>query len=253
MPGLFEGKVALVTGASSGIGRATALAFGREGAKVVVAARRKAEGEETVGEIERSGGDALFVRADVSSEPDVRAMIESVVRAYGRLDCAFNNAGATGGAGPLAEAPKTAWDTVIGTNLTGVWLCMKYEIPAMLAGRGGAIVNNASVAGLRGYPRNPIYAASKHGVVGLTLSAAVQYASQGIRINVVCPGWIQTPMTAPFRDDAELGAAILAMHPIGRAAQPEEVAASVIWLCSDAASFVTGVALPVDGGLTARP
>jgi NAD(P)-dependent dehydrogenase (short-subunit alcohol dehydrogenase family) len=252
MPGLFEGKVALVTGASSGIGRATALAFAREGAKVAVAARRKAEGEETVGEIERSGGDALFVRADVSSEDDVRVMVESVARVYGRLDCAFNNAGALGGSGPLAEVPKAAWDTVIGTNLTGVWLCMKYEIPTMLAGRGGAIVNNASVAGLRGYPFNPIYAASKYGVVGLTLSTAVQYASRGIRINAVCPGWIQTPMTAPFQD-TEMAAAALAMHPIGRTAQPEEVAESVIWLCSDAASFVTGVALPVDGGRTARP
>jgi NAD(P)-dependent dehydrogenase (short-subunit alcohol dehydrogenase family) len=253
MPGLFEGKVALVTGANSGIGRATALAFARGGAKVVVAARRKVESEETVGEIERTGGEALFARADVSSENDVRAMVESVVRAYGRLDYAFNNAGALGGPGPLADVPKAAWDNVIGVNLTGVWLCMKYEIPAMLAGRGGAIVNNASVAGLRGYPRDPIYAASKYGVVGLTLSAAVQYASQGIRINAVCPGWIQTPMTAALSDDTELAAAALAMHPIGRVARPEEVAESVIWLCSDAASFITGVALPVDGGRTARP
>jgi NAD(P)-dependent dehydrogenase (short-subunit alcohol dehydrogenase family) len=254
MPGLFEGKIALVTGATSGIGRATALAFAREGAKVAVVARRKTEGEETVGEIKRSGGDALFVRADVSSEDDVRAMVESVVRVYGRLDCAFNNAGAMGGAGPLAEAPKAAWDAVIGTNLTGVWLSMKYEIPAMLAGRQGAIVNNASVAALRGYPYNPIYAASKYGVVGLTLSAAVQYASQGIRINAVCPGWIQTPMTLSVQQhNPELAAAALAMHPIGRTAQPEEVAESVIWLCSNAASFVTGVALPVDGGRTARP
>jgi NAD(P)-dependent dehydrogenase (short-subunit alcohol dehydrogenase family) len=253
MPGRLDGKVALVTGAGSGIGRATALAFADEGAKVVVSGRSLDGCHETVASIRGAGGEATFVRADVSIASDVVALIQTTVDTYGRLDCAHNNAG-VGGAGFLPhEYPEELWDQNIAINLKGVWLCLKYEITHMLRQGGGAIVNTSSGAGLVGVPMAIGYSASKHGVIGLTKSAALAYAHSGIRVNAVCPGYVRTPMLEVIlaeRPEAEQ--AWLANQPIGRLGSPEEIAALVVWLCSDAASFVTGAALPVDGGYTAR-
>ncbi len=252
----FEGRAALVTGGSSGIGRATALAFSDEGAKVVVAARRKDEGEETVAMIKNRGGEALFVRTDVSKGKEVEALVSRGVEAYGRLDLACNNAGISG---PhlvfTADFPEEDWDKVIATNLTGVWLCMKYEIRQMLKQKKGAIVNVSSVAGLVGGWFNSAYYASKHGVIGATKAAAVEYAKEGIRINAVCPGTIRSAMADQTMFKAKNADASLrqnALHPIGRIGTPEEVAAAIIWLCSDAASFMVGHALVVDGGFLSR-
>jgi NAD(P)-dependent dehydrogenase (short-subunit alcohol dehydrogenase family) len=244
----LAGKVALITGGSSGIGRASAIAFAAAGATVVVADVDDAGGRETVRRIAESGGTGLFLHADVAQASQVETMIDQTVATYGRLDCAHNNAGIEGPLGPLIDCTEADWDRVIGVNLKGVWLCLKYEIPRMLERGGGVIVNTASVAGLIGSPILPIYGASKHGVVGLTKSAALTYAKSGIRINAVCPGYIQTPM---LHRHPELQARALAREPIGRVGTPEEVAASVVWLCSDAASFVTGHALVVDGALIA--
>jgi NAD(P)-dependent dehydrogenase (short-subunit alcohol dehydrogenase family) len=248
----FDGKVAIVTGGNSGIGRAAAMRFAERGARVVIAARRTDEGNETVAEIRAAGGDAIFVRTDVSQEAQVKAMVRKTVETYGGLDYAFNNAGVpgTGPESTLTDATGEAWDLVMNVNLKGVWLCMKYQIPEMLKRGGGAIVNDSSVAGLQG-GANFAYVASKHGVVGLTKSAALIYAHQGLRINAVCPGYVRTPMVAPFLKDPENSARVLAMEPIGRLGRPEEVAEAVVWLCSDDASFVTGIAMPVDGGLAA--
>jgi len=243
----------LVTGASSGIGRTTAVAFGGEGATVVVTSRRRAQTEETLDLVRDAGGDGLAVEADSSRAEDVRRVIEAAVTRYGRLDCAFNNAGIEGGKPfvPTAEYSEAIWDQVIATNLTGVFLCMKYEIRQMLTQDRGAIVNMASVAGLIGTRVGIAYGASKHGVIGATKAAAMEYATAGIRINAVCPGVVRTEMTErAFFHSAELGAAVTARHPMGRIGTTEEVAAAVLWLCSDAASFTTGHALPVDGGLT---
>ena len=256
----MKGKVVLVTGGSSGIGRASALAFAREGAKVVVNANMNIEGgEETVRLIKESGGDAIFVKADASKVAEVDTMIQKTVKAYGRLDCAFNNAGVVDVPTTSAFIPtKTAdytekeWDYVINVNLKGVWLCMKYEIIQMLKQGGGAIVNNSSFLGLLGIPGGPAYVASKHGVIGLTKSAALEYAKEGIRVNAVCPGWISTPITDRTLNDPEVKAMIIGMEPIGRMGKPEEVAEAVVWLCSDAASFVTGHSMVVDGGLVAQ-
>ena len=247
----FEGRVAVVTGGNSGIGRATAIRFAQEGAKVVVAARRIQQGEETVEEIRGAGGEAIFVRTDVSKAAEVESMVSRTVEAYGRLDYAFNNAG-TGTGGPMHEATEEDWDRVIDVNLKGVWLCMKYEIAQMLAQSGGAIVNVSSVAGLVGEGNAPIYAASKFGVVGLTRSSALQYARSGIRINAVCPGAVLTPgLQRTFEGRPEVEEWFGAHEPIGRLGEPNEIAEAVVWLCSDAASFVTGVAMPVDGGMVA--
>ena len=253
MAGLVQGKVALVTGGSSGIGRATALTFAREGAKVVVADVLIDGGEETVRLIKADGGDAIFVKADMTNPTDIEAMVQKAVAAYGRLDCAHNNAGIEGATGKTADYNESDWDRVIQINLTGVWLCLKYEIPQMLKQGGGAIVNTASDAGLLGVSRMPAYVASKHGVVGLTKTAALEYAKAGIRVNAVCPGVIKTPMVE--RMTSQLPGRMermAAAEPVGRMGKPEEIAAAVVWLCSDAASFVTGLPMPVDGGIAAQ-
>jgi NAD(P)-dependent dehydrogenase (short-subunit alcohol dehydrogenase family) len=258
MAGRVDGKVALVTGGASGIGRATALTFAREGAKLIIADMNEDGGQQTVHMITEQGGEAIFVKTDVTQATAVEALISKAVETYGRLDCAHNNAGISGAGigGDLrtltAEYPDERWHQVIAINLTGVWLCMKYEIPQMLKHGGGAIVNTASGAGLVGLPGNCAYVASKHGVVGLTKTAALEYAKQGIRVNCVCPGYIRTPMTAQGMRDPELLQRITASEPIGRVGEPEEVAEAVVWLCSDAASFVTGHAMSVDGGYVAQ-
>jgi NAD(P)-dependent dehydrogenase (short-subunit alcohol dehydrogenase family) len=258
MAGRVEGKVALVTGGASGIGRATALTFAREGAKLVVADMNVDGAQQTVHMITEHGGEAIFVKADVSKAVEVEALISKAVETYGRLDCAHNNAGisGTGVAGDqralTADYPEARWHHVLAINLTGVWFCMKYELAQMLHQGGGSIVNTTSAAGLVGLPYASAYVASKHGVVGLTKTAALEYAQQGIRVNCVCPGYIQTPMTARGLSDPVQQAQIVAREPIGRVGTPEEVAEAVVWLCSDAASFVTGHAMTVDGGYVAQ-
>jgi NAD(P)-dependent dehydrogenase (short-subunit alcohol dehydrogenase family) len=253
MAGRVAGKVALVTGSGSGIGRATALAFAREGAKVVIADVVVAGGEETVRMIKAAGGEAIFVKADVSKTAEVEAMIKKAIETYGRLDCAFNNAGIEGAMAPTVDCTEENWDRVIAIDLKGVWLCMKYEIPQMLKQGGGAIVNTASVAGLVGFQGIPAYVAAKHGVNGLTKTAALEYAKSGIRVNAVCPGVIQTPMVERFfQANPQASEGMSALEPVGRLGKPEEIAEAVVWLCSDAASFVTGLPMAVDGALTAQ-
>lgn len=254
MAGRVEGKVALVTGGGSGIGRATALAFAREGAKVVVADVVVAGGQETARMITAAGGDATFVQVDVAKAADVEALIKKTVAAYGRLDCAFNNAGIEGEMrARTADASEENWNRVIAINLKGVWLCLKAEIPQMLKQGGGAIVNTASVAGLVGGVGASAYVASKHGVNGLTKTAALEYAKQGIRVNAVCPGGIRTPMLERIMgDNPRASEKIAALEPVGRLGKPEEIAEAVVWLCSDAASFVTGLPMAVDGAMTAQ-
>jgi len=245
----FESKVVLITGGNSGIGQATALAFAKKGAKVIVAARRVSEGKATVEMIKETGGEAQFVQTDVTKANEVEALIAACITNYGGLDYAVNNAGIGGTAfTPAAEYEEEIWDKVIDINLKGVWLCMKYEIPEMLRRGQGAIVNMSSVAGLRGGEIGVAYHASKHGVIGLTKAAAIEYAAQGVRINAVCPAVIKTPMTDPLFDDKDMTAQVTAKHPMGRVGRPEEVASTVLWLCSEDASFVTGHAHPVDGG-----
>jgi len=252
MKNLLEDRVALVTGGSSGIGRATALVFAREGAMVVVADLVVEGGEATVQAIKKAGGDAAFVKCDVSKASDVEALIKKTVDTYGRLDCAFNNAG-VGPFGTTAECTEEDWDITINVNLKGVWLCMKYEILQMLSQGGGVIVNTASVGGLIGTPGIAAYTASKHGVVGLTKTAALEYVQAGIRVNAVCPGTVLTPLVERgLGTDPAMKDALLSKHPIGRFGKAEEIAEAVVWLCSDAASYVTGVAFPVDGGVFAQ-
>jgi NAD(P)-dependent dehydrogenase (short-subunit alcohol dehydrogenase family) len=249
----FESEVSLVTGGASGIGRAAALAFAREGAKVVVADVQAEGGEETVRMIRETGGQATFVKTDVSKAAEVEMLVKKAVDTYGRLDFAFNNAGTEGTMAPTADCTEDNWDRTISINLKGIWLCMKHEIPQMLKQGSGAIVNMASVAGLVGFRGLPAYCASKGGVVQLTRTAALEYAKAGIRVNVVCPGVIRTPMVERLlsgRPEAEEG--FIAMEPVGRMGKPEEVAEAVVWLCSDAASFVTGHPMTVDGGLVAQ-
>ena len=244
-----DSRVALITGGGSGIGRAAALACAEQGDRVVIADTDREGGEETRLQIESQGGEALFIRADVSQAADVEALVSQAVKQYGRLDCAFNNAGTEGESVPLAESSEEVWDRVLSVNLKGVWLCMKYELRQMLKQGSGAIVNNASVLGLVGTPSNPAYTASKHGVVGLTKSAALAYAQSGIRVNAVCPGFVQSPLTdRKFASSPERKNAVIARHPIGRLGTTKEIAAAVVWLFSDASSFVTGHALTVDGG-----
>lgn len=254
MAGRLEGKVILVTGGGSGIGRATALASAREGARVVVADVGVDGGEQTAAMINAAQGEAMFVKTDVTQAAEVEALVATAVSTYGRLDCAHNNAGIEGVFATTGDYPEDDWDRVLSINLKGVWLCMKYEIPRMLAQGGGAIVNTASLAGLVGAKRMPAYVASKHGVAGLTKTAALEYAKSGIRVNAVCPGIIHTPMVerAFLSRRPDIEALLAQSEPLGRLGRPEEVAEAVLWLCSDAASFVTGHTLTVDGGLYAQ-
>lgn len=250
MAGQFNGKIALVTGAASGIGRASALAFAREGARVVVADLAADGGEETVRMIESAGGAATFCQTDVSKAADVEKLIEQAMNTYGRLDYAHNNAGILGKAAPTADCSEEEWDRQIAVNLKGVWLCMRYEIPQMLKQGGGAIVNTSSAAGLVGMQGLAPYTASKHGVAGLTKAAALDYAKSNVRVNAVCPGFIDTPMVRNI-EDLE-GLPTNAMPAMPRMGTPEDVANAVVWLCSDAASYVTGHLLAVDGAMTVQ-
>jgi len=249
----FDGQAVLVTGASSGIGRTTALAFAREGARLVVTGRRREQLDETLAQILATGAEGVAVVGDVSQAADVRRMVDTAVDTYGALHGAFNNAGIEGGKAfvPTADYDEAIWDEVVAINLTGVFLSMKYEIRQMLTQGGGAIVNMSSVAGLIGTRIGIGYGATKHGVICATKAAAMEYAAQGIRVNAVCPGVVRTEMTErAFFHDEQLAAAMTARHPIGRLVTSEEVAAAVLWLCSSDASATTGLALPVDGGLT---
>jgi NAD(P)-dependent dehydrogenase (short-subunit alcohol dehydrogenase family) len=249
MAGQFSGRVALVTGGASGIGRASSLAFAREGGHVVVVDVADEEGEETVRLIRASGGEAHFIHADISRSHDVEAMVQEIASTHGRLDYAHNNAGIATAFASTVDHSEENWDRVIAVNLKGVWLCMKHEIPQMLERGGGAIVNTASIAGLMGVRGLGAYVASKHGVVGLTKTAALEYAQAGIRINAVCPGWIRTPLIErALLANPEMESRMTASNPSGRIGTPEEVAAAVIWICSDAATLVTGHTMVMDGG-----
>ncbi|MFT6429443.1 MAG: NAD(P)-dependent dehydrogenase (short-subunit alcohol dehydrogenase family) [Halopseudomonas sp.] len=247
----FSGKVALVTGGSAGIGQATAEAFAAQGARVVVSDIDEKGGRAVVEGIKAAGGDAVFVPCNVVVADEVKALMEAVISHYGRLDCAFNNAGIEIEQDKLADGSEDVFDNIMNVNVKGVWQCMKHEIPLMLANGGGAIVNTASVAGLGAAPKMSIYSASKHAVLGLTRSAAVEYGKKGIRVNAVCPAVIDTEM---FRRAAALDPRkaefAAAMHPVGRIGKAEEIAAAVLYLCSEGAGFTTGIALPVDGGST---
>ncbi|AZC17206.1 MULTISPECIES: SDR family oxidoreductase [Pseudomonas] len=248
----FSGQVALVTGAANGIGRATAQAFAAQGLKVVVADLDAAGGEGTVALIREAGGEALFVSCNVTREADVQQLMARTIEAYGRLDYAFNNAGIEIEKGRLAEGSLDEFDAIMGVNVKGVWLCMKYQLPLLLAQGGGAIVNTASVAGLGAAPKMSIYAASKHAVIGLTKSAAIEYAKKKIRVNAVCPAVIDTDMfRRAYEADPKKAEFAAAMHPVGRIGKVEEIASAVLYLCSDGAAFTTGHALAVDGGATA--
>jgi len=246
-------KVAIVTGASSGIGRTACVALAKEGIKVSLAARRDKEGEETLRLVKEAGGDGMFVKTDVTNEEDGRSLVEKTAKTYGRLDYAFNNAGAVEDPAPFTNKTSSLFDKIMAVNVKGVWLSMKYEIPQMLKNGGGAIVNNSSVYGVVGSPQLPIYTASKHAVLGLTKSAALEYAKAGVRINAVAPGAIETEMMEEsIGHNQQLRDGLVALHPIGRVGKPQEIANAVVWLLSDKASFLTGHTLLVDGGWVSR-
>lgn len=250
----FSGKVVLVTGGTSGIGKATALAFAKEGAKVVVSGRREAEGTAVVADIKKTGGEAAFVQADVAKEADIKRLVDETVRTYGRLDVAFNNAGVEWMGGTVADATEADYRRVFDINVWGVLAAMKHEIPVMLKTGGGAIINTSSIAGHVGMGGASIYIASKHAVEGLTKTAALEYAKQGVRVTAVAPAAIATDMIDRFTGgkDSDTSKQLAAMHPVGRMGRPEEVAAAVLYLGSDKAKFVTGISLPVDGGFLAQ-
>lgn len=247
----FAEKVVIVTGGTSGIGRATAVAFAGRGAHVVVAGRRETEGAESVALIEKAGGKGLFVATDVSREEDHIALVARTLEHFGRLDFAFNNAGIAVGGGSVAQTTFEDFQRTMSVNVGGIFLAMKHQIPAMLRTGGGAIVNNASVLGIRPIPGTGIYNASKFAVIGLTKTAALEFATSGVRVNAVCPAIIETDMTEGVRGQEEMRARLLSMHPMGRFGQSSEVAEAVLYLCSPGAAFLTGVSLPVDGGFTA--
>lgn len=249
----LEDKVALITGGGSGIGRATAIAFAREGTRVVAADMSSEGGEETVRLIRESGGEAFFVKADITQETDVRELVDKAVETYGRLDCACNNAGIEGDGGATADCTLDNWDQVMNVNLRGVFMCMKYEIPQMLRQGGGAIVNVASTMGIVATPQVPAYVASKHGVIGLTKSTALAYVKDGIRVNAICPGNTRTAIIErAMADHSAEFEALMAATPIGRLAEPVEIADTVVWLCSDAASYCNGHAMIIDGCYTTQ-
>jgi NAD(P)-dependent dehydrogenase (short-subunit alcohol dehydrogenase family) len=250
----LEGKVGLVTGGTSGIGRDTAVLFAKAGAKVVVAGRREREGNETIELIRAAGGDGLFVKTDVAKAPEVETLVKKVVETFGRLDVAFNNAGIEGVWTSIVNESEEDWDRTFDINLKGVWLCLKYEIRQMLKQKGGgAIVNMASVAGLIGLAGAAAYCASKHGVIGLTKSVALETARTGIRINTVCPAVVETPMADRLYSAPQVNKFVLGLHPVGRFGKPMEIAEAVLWMCSDRASFMTGQSLVLDGGFLAGP
>lgn len=248
----FKGKVAIITGASSGIGKSVSELYARDGAAVVLSDINEQLGEQTTEEIRKAGGEAIFVRADVSQPSDCENMVKVAMDKYGRLDFACNNAGIGGDQNPTADYSLEAWDKAIAVNLSGVFYCMKYEIPAMLKGRGGSIVNMASILGRVGFAGAVGYVAAKHGVLGLTKTAAIEYAPQGVRINVVGPGFISTPLIKELEDNPEVNNMLISLHPVGRLGKPEEVAELVTWLSSEKASFITGAYYPVDGGYLTR-
>ena len=250
---MTDQKAAIITGGSSGIGRAAAVALAKQGVKVAIAARRAKEGEETVRLVKEAGSEGIFVKTDVANENDVRSLVEKTVKQYNRLDYAFNNAGIEEKTTPLVDQTSEVFDQIMNVNVKGIWLSMKYEIPEMIRTGGGAIVNTSSGAGVVGYPLQPIYIASKHAVLGLTKSAALEYAKSGIRINAVAPGGVETDMLKQAAEDnKQFVETLRSMHPIGRIADPEEIANVVVWLLSDKASFVLGHTLLVDGGFISR-
>jgi NAD(P)-dependent dehydrogenase (short-subunit alcohol dehydrogenase family) len=245
----FAGKVALITGGTAGIGRVTAIAFAERGANVVVAGRREAEGAESVALIQNAGGHGLFGHTEVNIEAKVAALVARTIEQFGRLDFAFNNAGVGGEARGTMTAASEVYDHIMNINVRGVFFSMKHQIPAILRSGGGAIVNNASILGLRPRAGSPIYSASKAAVIALTISAALEFAPQGLRVNAVCAAIIETDMTTKIREDEEMRRYTLKRHPVGRFGKPDEVAAAVLYLCSPETAFITGVALPIDGGL----
>ena len=251
--GEFEGKVALITGGTSGIGTATAEAFAKEGAKVVVTGRREDKGSEVIEKINTDGGEAIFVKTDIQKAEDVKNMVAKTIENFGRLDFAINNAGVEQYFKPLSEQTEEVYNMVMDTNVKGVWMSMKEEIPAMLETGGGAIVNTSSIAGVVGMANGPIYVASKHAVIGLTKSVALEFAQQNIRVNAVLPAAIETPMIDRFTQGQEEAYKYFeSLHPVGRVGKPEEVADACVWLCSNKSSFVTGTSVRVDGGFTAQ-
>lgn len=253
MQGLKD-RVAIVTGGSLGIGKATALTFCREGTKVVIADMLQEEGERVADAINQGGGQAIFVRTNVASEEDVIALVQKTLDTFGQLDFAVNNAGVGGVSSPTADYPLQEWQRVLDVNLNGVWFCMKHEIPAMLKEKSSVIVNMASIAGLVGFAGSAAYVASKHAVIGLTKVAAIEYGAQGLRINAVCPGFIQTPLLEKhgFTEGSEVSKQVAQLHLLKRIGRPEEVAEMIVWLCSDYASFMTGNPLPVDAGFVVQ-